>query len=83
MKKLIILGVLTFANPLLASELTTNTVLGTDMATIHTKLTDMGYQVRKTEMEDGYIEVYVVKGNNKVEVYVSPETGKVTRLKMK
>lgn len=83
MKKLIALGVLTFASPVFAGELTTNTVLGSDMTTIHAKLTDMGYEVRKSEMEDGYIEVYVVKDTSKIELYVNPETGKVIKLKMK
>ena len=83
MKKIIILGVLTFASPAFASELATGTVVGSDTATISSKLTGMGYDVRKTEMEDGQIEVYVVKGNKRIELYISPETGKVTRTKVK
>ncbi len=81
MKKMIILGVLAFASPAFATELTTNMVLGTGMAEVQKKLTDMGYQVRKSEMEHGDIEIYVVKGSKKFEVYVSMETGKITRLK--
>ena len=80
MRKLIILAALALASPALAAELTMDTVLGTTMAEIQAKLTDMGYQVRKSEMEDGKIEVYFVKGGRMGEVYVSTSTGKVTKL---
>ena len=83
MRKLIILAALALASPALAAELTTDTVLGTTMAEVQAKLTDMGYQVRKSEMEDGKIEVYFVKGGRMGEVYVSTVTGKITKLKMK
>jgi hypothetical protein len=83
MRKLIILAALAFAFPALAAELTMGTVLGTTMPEVQTNLTGMGYQVRKSEMEDGKIEVYFVKGNKKGEIYVSTATGKVTKLKVK
>ena len=83
MRKLIFLAALAFASPALAAELTMNTVLGTTMPEVQTKLTEMGYQVRKSEMEDGKIEVYFVKGDKMGEVYVSTATGKVIKLKMK
>ena len=83
MRKLIILAALALASPALAAELTMDTVLGTTMADVRAKLTDMGYRVRKSEMEDGKIEVYFVKGDRMGEVYVSTATGKVTKLKMK
>ncbi len=83
MRKLIILAALALASPALAAELTMDTVLGTTMAEVQAKLTDMGYQVRKSEMEDGKIEVYFVKGGRMGEVYVSTATGKITKLKMK
>ncbi len=83
MRTLIVLATLAFAGPAFASELTTNTVLGTSVQKVQSKLTSMGYDVRKTEMEDGKIEVYVVKDGKMAEVYVSPTTGKVTRMKMK
>ena len=83
MRKLIILAAVVFAGPALAAELTTDTVLGTTMPEVQTKLTEMGYQVRKSEMEDGKIEVYFVKDKKMGEVYVSTVTGKVTKLKMK
>ncbi len=83
MRKLIILAALAFASPALAAELTMDTVLGTTIPEVQTKLTDMGYEVRKSEMEDGKIEVYFVKGDKMGEVYVSTATGKVTKLKTK
>jgi len=83
MRKLIIVAVLVFATPALAAELTMDTVLGTTLPEIQKNLTDMGYQVRKSDMEDGKIEVYFVKDNKMGEVYVSAATGKVTKLKMK
>ena len=83
MRKLIIVAVLAFATPALAAELTMDTLLGTTLPEIKKNLTDMGYQVRKSDMEDGKIEVYFVKDNKMGEVYVSAATGKVTKLKMK
>jgi len=82
MRKLIIVAVLAFATPALAAELTMDTLLGTTLPEIQKNLTDMGYQVRKSDMEDGKIEVYFVKDNKMGEVYVSEATGKVTKLKM-
>ncbi len=83
MRKFLVLATLAFASPALAAELAVDTVLGTTMPEIQTKLTDMGYQVRKSEIEDGKVEVYFVKGGKMGEVYVSTVTGKVTKLKMK
>ena len=71
------------AGPAFAADLTKDTVLGTSMDAVKKSLTDMGYEVRKAEMEDGNIEVYFVKGNKKGEVYVSPKDGKIVKLKMK
>jgi len=83
MRKLIILAALAFASPALAAQLTVDTVLGTTMREVRSKLVGMGYQVRKSEMEDGKIEVYFVKDGKMGEVYVSTATGKVIKLKMK
>ena len=83
MKKLIILATLAFTTPALASTIAVDTMLGTSTATMKQKLTDMGYQVRKSEMENGRVEFYVVKGNQRMEIYVNPTTGKITRVKNK
>lgn len=74
---------LALASPALAAELAVNSALGTTIPQVQATLAGMGYQVRKTEMEDGRIEVYVVKGNQMGEIYVSTATGKVTALKVK
>ena len=83
MRKFIILVALIFAGPALAAELTKDMFLGTTMPEVQSKLIDMGYEVRKSEMDNGKIEVYFVKDNKMGEVYVSPVTGTVTKLKMK
>ena len=55
--------------------------LGTSEQAVKDGLTAMGYEVRKMDMEDGEIEAYAVRGREMAEIYVSPETGKVTRIK--
>ncbi|MFV0386787.1 PepSY domain-containing protein [Paracoccus sp. (in: a-proteobacteria)] len=57
-----------------------DTELGMTQDAVKAKLTEMGYEVRKVGTEDGMIEVYAVKGDQMLEVYVSPETGKVTKV---
>jgi hypothetical protein len=70
------------AAPALAEDLTRETMLGTTLQEVQSNLTAMGYEVRKAELEDGRIEVYVVKGNAMAEIYVDPATGRITRLDM-
>jgi hypothetical protein len=69
--------------PAFATDLTLDTLLGTSMDEVKTSLTEMGYEVRKAEMEDGQIEVYFVGDNTMGEVYVSPQTGKPIKIAMK
>ena len=83
MRYLLIAAAMAVATPALATELSVDTVLGTTIPEVQASLTDMGYQVRKSDMEDGDIEVYVVKDNKMGEIYVDMATGKVTKLKMK
>lgn len=71
------------AGPAIAKDLTKDAMLGNSMDAVKKSLTDMGYEVRKAEMEDGNIEVYFVKGDKKGEVYVSPKTGKIVKMKIK
>jgi len=77
------LAIPALASPAFAEELSKGTVLGTNMEEVQTSLTEMGYEVRKVEMEDGKIEVYFVKDGEMGEVYVSPETGQIIKLDMK
>ncbi|MET4101980.1 hypothetical protein ABIE58_001404 [Roseovarius sp. MBR-78] len=83
MRKLIILAALVVATPLLAKGLSTDTVLGTSEEAVKATLTEMGYEVRKIEMEDGKIEAYYIKGDEKGEAYVDATTGKIVKLKSK
>lgn len=83
MPKLALITFIAMATPALAQDLSTDTVLGTTMEQVTSNLTEMGYEVRKAEMEEGKIEVYFVKDKTMGEVYVSPETGKIIKLEMK
>jgi hypothetical protein len=83
MRKLALITLLALASPALAEDLSSDTVLGTTIEQVQAKLTELGYEVRKAEMEDGKIEVYFVKDGKMGEVYVNPETGKVTKLDVK
>lgn len=67
------------AMPAFASELMIGQELGKSLDEVKATLSEMGYDVRKGEMEDGLIEVYFVKDNMKGEVYVDGSTGKIAR----
>ncbi len=60
-----------------------NTVLGTSLKDVKAALTAQGFDARKGEMEDGLIEVNAVKDGHMAEVYVDPQTGLPTRVKVK
>lgn len=49
-------------------------------AEITTKLRADGYEVRKIEREDGMIEVYATKGEQRFEIYLDKDLN-VTRIK--
>jgi len=71
------------AMPAFASELMIGQELGKSLDEVKATLSEMGYDVRKGEMEDGLIEVYFVKDNMKGEVYVDGSTGKIARFSEK
>lgn len=83
MRKLIIAAAMLFALPALATELSSDTALGTTMDEVKASLTELGYEVRKVQMEDGEIEAYAVIGSKLSEVFVNPATGLVTRIETK
>ncbi len=90
MRKTLVASILaaSLAVPALASSTTTmpfdmNTVLGTTMEEVRSTLAEMGFEIRKSEMEDGHIEVYIVRNGQLAEVYVSPQTGKPVKISMK
>ena len=63
-----------------SAELAVGTQLGTTEDAIKTMLTDMGWEVRKLDTEDGMIEAYAVMGEKMAEIYVDPATGAVVKL---
>ena len=82
MRKLAIAAAfLAFVSPALASDLSLDMEIGKTMDDVKAKMTELGYEVRKAQMEDGDIEVYVVKDNKMAEIYVSQNTGKITKIK--
>ncbi|MGA9252158.1 MAG: PepSY domain-containing protein [Roseobacter sp.] len=83
MRTLALIALIGFASPALAEDVTTDSILGTTMEEVQASLVAMGYEVRKAEMEDGKIEVYFVRDGQMGEVYVSSETGAVTKLDLK
>lgn len=83
MRTLALITLFAITTPALAGDLTMDTTLGTTLVDVQAKLVEMGYEVRKAEMEDGEIEVYFIKDGKMGEAYVSPETGKITKLETK
>ncbi len=43
-------------------------------------LRKQGYEVRKIEVEDGYLEAYALMDGERYEIYVDPKTGKVVKI---
>ncbi|MFP7675641.1 PepSY domain-containing protein [Marivita sp. S0852] len=83
MRKLAFIALVAFASPAIAEDVTMDSTLGTTIQEVQASLTAMGYEVRKAEMEDGKIEVYFVRDGKMGEVYVSTQTGAVTKLEVK
>jgi uncharacterized membrane protein YkoI len=83
MRKLALVTLIAFASPALAEDVAMDTVLGTTVDEVQTSLTEMGYEVRKAEMEDDQIEVYFVRDGQMGEVYVDAQTGAVAKLNLK
>ncbi|WP_170588276.1 PepSY domain-containing protein [Ruegeria arenilitoris] len=83
MKLPILAAALLVATPVLALDLAPDTELGKTEAEVRTALTELGYDVRKIEMEDGEIEAYVVKDGHMAEVYVDPASGKIQKIEDK
>ncbi len=71
------------ASPVIAQEVAPGDQIGTEIGAIASALSERGYEVRKTEREDGKVEVYAVREGRRFEIYVDPETGAVTRVKEK
>ena len=81
MRKLILAAALAaFASPILAEGLEMGLALGTTEDTVRAALTEMGYEVRKFDMEDGMMEVYAVKGSEMAEIYIDVNTGAIVKV---
>ncbi|MFX0545921.1 PepSY domain-containing protein [Roseovarius sp. S1116L3] len=80
MRKFLIALTMIIAAPVLAEEVTQGATLGTTMDEVKASLTEMGYDVRKVEMEDGKIEAYAVMGSKMSEIYVDAASGEVTKI---
>jgi len=59
----------------------TGTVLGKNAEAIRDALVDKGFEVRKIDKEDDELEAYAVRDKHRYEIYVSVETGAVTKVK--
>ncbi|MDO5704989.1 MAG: PepSY domain-containing protein [Paracoccus sp. (in: a-proteobacteria)] len=87
--RILILTVALIASPLLAlarddackAMVDPTVALGRTGEEVAASLTATGFEVRKTDTEDGEIEVYDVKNKVMAEIYVSPETGLPTKVK--
>lgn len=60
--------------------LSTGAVLGKSLEEVEASLKTLGYEIKKGEAEDDKIEVYFTKDTAMGEVYVSPETGMITKM---
>lgn len=81
MRKLLIATALVLTTaPAFAADLAMGTQLGATEDAIRTTLTDMGWEVRKLDTEDGMIEAYAVMGDRMAEVYVDPTSGEVVKI---
>ncbi len=55
--------------------------IGKTTQEISNALKEKGYEVRKVETEDGYLEAYALKDGERFEIYVNPETGALVKTK--
>lgn len=58
-----------------------NGYIGKTSQEISSALKERGYQVRKVELEDGYLEAYALKNGERFEIYVDPTTGVLVKSK--
>ena len=55
-----------------------------ELDAVRAKLTEMGYDVRKIETDDGCYEAYALdKEGRRVEIYMNPVTGDIVKTKPK
>lgn len=56
--------------------------IGKTKEEISATLKDKGYEVRKVEPEDGYLEAYALKDGKKYEIYIDPKSGNFAKSKV-
>ncbi|MCB1338566.1 MAG: PepSY domain-containing protein [Maritimibacter sp.] len=81
MRKLLLATALVLATaPAFAADLVMGTQLGTSEDAIRAALTELGWEVRKLDTEDGMIEVYAVMGDKMAEIYIDPTSGEIVKI---
>ena len=81
MRKILLASALVLSTaPAFAGDLAMGTELGNTQEAITAALTDMGWEVRKLDVEDGLIEAYVVNGGEMAEIYVDPASGEIVKI---
>lgn len=81
MRKFLIATALVLATaPAFAATVELGTQLGTTEDAIKAALTEMGWDVRKLDTEDGMIEAYAVNGSDMAEIYIDPTSGEVVKV---
>lgn len=66
--------------PAVAAEPALGTALGTTLAEIETALAADGYDMTKFERENGRIEVYAVREDQRLEMYLDRDSGEIIAL---
>lgn len=82
-RHLALIALIALASPVPAEDVAPDMGLGTTVKKVRASLTALGCEVRKAEMEDGRIEVYLVRGGQMGEVYADPQIGAVTTRDLK
>lgn len=67
---------------LAAADVSQGSYSGKTAAEIRQQLEAQGYQVRKIDADDGYLEAHAVLNDRRYEIKVDPQTGKVIRIEL-
>lgn len=81
-RTLVLAGLLSasFAGLAIAAEVMPGQAVGQDAEAITEKLQAEGYDVRKIEAEDGYLEAYALLNGKRYEIYVDPKSGEIVEI---
>lgn len=67
---------------LAAADITHGSYSGKTAKEVRQNLESQGYQVRKIEADNGYLEAYAVLSGKRYEIKVDPMTGKVMQIEL-